>query len=111
MREPFGMIDRFLLTIGFEDECEALTILGVEQQTLLQLGFVAVGDEGDVMSDQKLLVTGLRAERPFSPKAAAMSKVHDVLPPDDGGQHRIIPKIEAGDEQLQMFVLKWMNKV
>ena len=72
--------------------------MGVEQPTLLQFGFGALGDEGDVMSDQELLVTGLRAERPFSPKAAAMSKVPDVLPPDDGGQHRIIPKIEACDE-------------
>jgi hypothetical protein len=34
-RSPFGMIDQFLLTIGFDAGCETLTILGVEPQTLL----------------------------------------------------------------------------
>ena len=34
MKYPFGMIDQFLLTIGFEDECETLTPLGVEPQSL-----------------------------------------------------------------------------
>ena len=29
MRQPFGMIDQFLITVGFEDECESLTLLGV----------------------------------------------------------------------------------
>ena len=45
MREPFGMIDQFLLKICFEDECESLTVLGVEMQTLLGFSFVACGDE------------------------------------------------------------------
>ena len=43
IRDPFQMIDQFLLIIGFEDECGSLTLLGVEDQTLLQLGLVAVG--------------------------------------------------------------------
>ena len=42
MSNPFGMIDKFLLTIGFEDECESLTLLGVETQTMLDLGLVVV---------------------------------------------------------------------
>ena len=33
LRNPFGMIDQFLLTIGFEDECETLMILVVETQS------------------------------------------------------------------------------
>jgi hypothetical protein len=43
------MIDQFLLTVGFEDECECLTLLGVEPQTLLELGLVAVDEGGDVI--------------------------------------------------------------
>ena len=83
------MIDQFLLTIGFEDECESLMLLGVEDQTVLQLGLVAVGDEGDVVfgQEQDFVVTGLRDEQPSSSKKASSSKVPDVLPPDDGGQH------------------------
>ena len=33
-RDPFGMIDRFLLTVGFDAECETLTFLGVQPHTL-----------------------------------------------------------------------------
>lgn len=75
-----------------------MTLLGFEPQTLLDFGLVAVGDEGDVVFNQEdLVVTGLRDEQPSS-GAAASSKVPDVLPPDDGGQHRVIPEVEAGDE-------------
>ena len=103
MREPFPMIDQFLLTSGFEDECESLTLLGVEDQTLLQLGLVAVGDEGDVIFGQEedLVVTGLRDQQLSSSKEASSSKVPDVLPPDDGGQHREVPEVEAGEEEIQ----------
>ena len=100
MRQPFGMIDQFLLTVGFEDECETLTLLGVEEQNLTQLGLVAVGEDGDEIRDaEELVVTGLRDEQSsFPSKAAASSKVPDVLPPDDGGQHKEVPEMEAGDE-------------
>ena len=37
-RSPFGMIDQFLLTIGFDADCETLTLIGVEPHTLLDLG-------------------------------------------------------------------------
>ena len=30
MRQPFGMMDQFLITVGFEDECESLTLHGVQ---------------------------------------------------------------------------------
>ena len=70
MRNPCGMIDKFLLTIGFEDECESLTLLGVEPQTLLDLGLVVVDESGDVVFGQEEVeVTGLREE----PRAAATS--------------------------------------
>ena len=98
MREPRGMINQFLLRIGFEDECETLTLLGLKEQTLSDLNLVAVGDEGDVMSDQEdVVVTGLRGELPSS-SVASKPKVPEVLPPDDGGEHKIIPEVEAGDE-------------
>ena len=50
---------------------------------------MAVGDEGDVIFGQEedFVVTGLRHEQPSSSKKASSSKVPDVLPPDDGGQH------------------------
>ena len=98
MRQPYGMIDQFLLTIGFEDECECLTLLGVEPQTLLELGLVAVDEGGDVIFDQEdLAVSGLREEHVPS-SAAASSQAPAVYPPDDGGQHQQIPEMEAGDE-------------
>eukprot|EP00435_Cladocopium_sp_Y103_P067671 s701_g30.t1 len=98
MRKPFGMIDQFLLTIGFEDECESLTLLGVEPQTLLEMGLVAVDESGDVVFGQEdLAVSGLRDEFPSS-SAAVGPQVPVVLPPDDGGQHRQVPEIEAGEE-------------
>eukprot|EP00435_Cladocopium_sp_Y103_P036519 s730_g9.t1 len=87
-RQPFGMIDQFLLTIGFEDECESLTLLGL----------VAVDEGGDVVFGQEdIAVSGLREELPSS-SAAAGSQVPAVLPPDDGGQHLQVPEMEAGDE-------------
>ena len=50
MREPFGVIDQFLLTVSFEDECGTLKLLAVEDKDLSQLGFVTVaaGEDGDV---------------------------------------------------------------
>ena len=29
------MIDQFLITVGFEDECVSLTLLGVQPQTVV----------------------------------------------------------------------------
>ena len=49
------MIDQFLLTIGLEDDCESLTLLGAEPQTLLDLGLVAVDESGDVVFGQEEL--------------------------------------------------------
>ena len=61
---------------------------------------MAVGDESDVIFGQEedLVVTGLRDEQPSSSKEASSSKVPDVLPPDDGRQHREVPEVEAGEE-------------
>ena len=44
IRQPFGMFDQFLITVGFECECESLTLLGVQPQTLLELGLVMTDD-------------------------------------------------------------------
>ena len=46
-RYPFGMIDQFLITVGFDADCEALTFLGVEPHLLLDLGLVGVDEAGD----------------------------------------------------------------
>ena len=46
MRQPFGMIDQFLITVGFEDGCESLTLHGVQPPTLWELGFVMIDDGG-----------------------------------------------------------------
>ena len=53
MHQPFGVIDRFLITILFEDECEPVTLYGVQPPTLLELGFVMIDDGGDVLCDQR----------------------------------------------------------
>jgi hypothetical protein len=42
-RYPFGMIDQFLITIGFDVDCETLTFLGVAPHSLLDLGLVVCG--------------------------------------------------------------------
>ena len=43
--------------------CESLTLLGVEPQTLLDLGLVVVDESGDVVFGQEEVeVTGLREE-------------------------------------------------
>ena len=48
--------------------------------------------------EEDFVVTGLRDEQPSYSKEASSSKVPDVLPPDDGEQHREIPEVEAGEE-------------
>ena len=47
-KHPFGMTDRFLITVGFDTDCEAFTFLGVEPHALLDLGLVVVDESGDV---------------------------------------------------------------
>ena len=97
MRHPFGMIDQFLLTIGFEDECETLTLLGVEPQSLLDLGLVVVDESGDVVFGQEEFgVTGLRDEIPESKPSSSSNPM--VLLPHDGGQQIKIPEVEPGEE-------------
>ena len=97
MRNPFGMIDQFLLTIGFEDECETLTLLGVEPQSLLDLGLVVVDESGDVVFGQEEFgVTGLRDEIPESKPSSSSNPM--VLPPDDGGRQIELPEVEPGEE-------------
>jgi hypothetical protein len=97
MRHPFGMIDQFLLTIGFEDECETLTLLGVEPQSLLDLGLVVVDESGDVVFGQEEFgVTGLRDEIPESKPSSSSNPM--VLLPHDGGQQIEIPEVEPGEE-------------
>ena len=101
MRNPFGMIDQFLLTIGFEDECESLTLLGVEPQTLLDLGLVVVDESCDVVFGQEEFeVTGLRGEPHAAPAAAVSSgsQIPAVLPPEDAGQMFDTCEVEPGEE-------------
>ena len=86
MRNPFGMIDQFLLTIKFEDECESLTLLGVEPQTLLDLGLVG---------QEEFEVTGLREEPPAA-EASGNSQIPAVLPPENGGQLPDACEVEPG---------------
>ena len=98
MRNPFGMIDQFLLTIGFEDECESLTLLGVEPQTLLDLGLVVVDESGDVVFGQEEFeVTGLREEPPAA-ATSGNSQIPAVLPPENGGQLPDACEVEPGEE-------------
>ena len=62
---PFGMTDRFLITLGFDTACKTLTFLGVEPRTLLDLGFVVVVDEsGDVAFDHDDSRVGRLGEEP-----------------------------------------------
>lgn len=64
-RRCFGMIGQFLLSFGFEADCAALTLLGVEPHTLLDLGLVVVNESGDVVFDHDdAMVGGLRDEMP-----------------------------------------------
>ena len=94
-RSPFGMIDQFLLTIGFEADCETLTLIGVEPHTLLDLGLVAVNEAGDVMFDHDdEMIGGLREELPVEQPRKPVSEVLPPMPED-------IPvpaqDVEAGD--------------
>ena len=52
-KHPFGMTDRFLITVGFDTDCEAFTFLGVEPHALLDLGLVVVDESGDVAAAEK----------------------------------------------------------
>ena len=99
-RAPFGMIDQFLLTVGFDADCEVLTILGVESQTLLDLGLVVVNESGDVVFGQDdEMVGGLRDElpaeepKPFQPAKA----VSEVLPPLPDSVPQVSHEVEAGE--------------
>ena len=112
MRNPFGMIDQFLLTIGFEDECESLTLLGVEPQTLLDLGLVVVDESGDVVFGQEEFgVTGLREEPPAAAaEASGSSQIPAVLPPENGGQLPYACEVEPGEE-IQAVPDLWRNQM
>ena len=111
MRNPCGMIDKFLLTIGFEDECESLTLLGVEPQTLLDLGLVVVDESGDVVFGQEEVeVTGLREE----PRAAAASSnplIPAVFPLENGGQLPDACEVETGEEIQFLCQKLWRNSM
>eukprot|EP00435_Cladocopium_sp_Y103_P051799 s2915_g16.t1 len=96
------MIDQFLLTIGFEDECESLTLLGVEPQTLLELGLV-VGDEaGDVVfgqDDDEFGVSGLRDELlAAASEPSSGSQFPAVLPREDVEQVPGAIEVEPSEE-------------
>ena len=83
-RSPFGMIDQFLHPLRFDADCETLTPLGVEPQTLLELGLVVVDEFGDVMFEHDdEIIGGLREELPLEQPEARQPKqsIPDVLPP------------------------------
>ena len=64
-RYPFGTIDQFLITVGFDADCEAHTSLGVEPHTLLDLGLVVVDESGNVIfQHDDATVGGLQEELP-----------------------------------------------
>ena len=100
LRNPFGMIDQFLLTIGFEDECETLMILVVETQSLLDLGLVVVDEAGDVIFGQEEFeVSGLRDEVPATAnEPSSGSQVPAVLPPENLYQMLDVAEVEPGEE-------------
>ena len=110
VRQPFGMFDQFLITVGFEDECVSLTLLGVQPQRLLELGLVMTDDGGDVLCDQEELQgTSLRHELPASKPSISLRRGlptskpsyfqnQSVLAPEGYEQQREVPEIEAGDE-------------
>lgn len=97
MRNHFGMIDQFLLTIELEDECESpianlVRLFGVEPQILLDLGSV-VDEPGDVMLGQEEFDV---TELPTAPSTS--SPVPAVLPPENGGEMFDAPEVEPGEE-------------
>ena len=95
-RSPFGMIDQFLLTIGYDADCETLTLIGVEPHTLLDLGLVAVNEAGDVMFDHDdEMIGGLREELPAE---QPRKPVPEVLPPMPEDIPVPAQDVEAGDE-------------
>eukprot|EP00435_Cladocopium_sp_Y103_P027217 s1403_g6.t1 len=105
-RSPFGMIDQFLLTIGFDSDCESLTMLGVEPHTLLDLGLVVVNESGDVVFEHDDdMIGGLRdelpEERPSEKAEASQPKpqrfVPDVLPPLPEDVPQPAQEVEAGE--------------
>ena len=115
MRQPFGMIDQFLLTVGFEDECETLTLLGVEEQNLTQLGLVAVGEDGDEIRDaEELVVTGLRDEhsllflRKLQQVPRYLMYFHQMMVDNTKKYQRW--KQVTRFRQLQKFDLRWMMR-
>ena len=94
-RDPFGMIDRFLLTVGFDAECETLTFLGVQPHTLQDLGLVAVDDDsGEVLDDADArLVPREEAPRPIQVDAPAVEAVQP-----EAGVAQPAVAVEPGDE-------------
>lgn len=94
-RFPFGMIDQFLLTVGFDADCEALTLVGVEPHTLLDLGLVVVNEAGDVVFNQDDdMIRGLREELPAEPPR---KPAPEVLPPMPKDIPEPAQEVEAGD--------------
>lgn len=103
-RSPFGMTDPFLLTMGFDAGCETLTILGVEPQTLLDLGLVVVNESGDVILEHDDMIDGLRDELPaeqFKPEQPKQS----ILPTIFHNRPREL-KLVRPLRQCQRFSLK-----
>ena len=92
IRQPFGMFDQFLITVGFECECESLTLLGVQPQTLLELGLVMTDGGGDVLCDQEELQgTSLRRELPASNPSTSLRRELPASKPSDFQNKHVLP--------------------
>ena len=111
MRNSCWMIEKLFLTIGFEDERESLTLLGVEPQTLLDLGLVVVDESGDVVfGREEVEVTGLREEPPAA-AASSGPPVPAVLPLENGGQLPDACEVETGEEFQFLCQKLWGNSM
>jgi hypothetical protein len=105
IRQPFGMFDQFLITVGFECECESLTLLGVQPQTLLELGLVMTDGGGDVLCDQEELQgTSLRRELPASKPSTSLRR---GLPASKPSYFQIKVCLLQKDMNDSVKFLKW----
>ena len=90
-RNPFSMIDQFLLTIGFESECETLTLLGVEPLELTDLGLIEVDAGGDVVFEGDDPASGSAGAPNLEPSRRSVSA--PVLEPARSSSYRDMPRI------------------
>ena len=90
--DPFGMINQFLLTVGFDAECETLTFLGVQEHTLSDLGLVAVDDEGHAMEDEDARL------EPRPEAEPAEIPVPAAQPPAEDPDPQQVIEVEPGQE-------------